>query len=40
VVQFPPPSTAARGAKPKITQIVGSREPKKKVEVDDASIPF
>lgn len=40
VVQFPPQSTAARGAKPKITQILASREPRKKVEVDDASIPF
>lgn len=40
VVQFPPPSTAARGAKPKITQIVGAKEPSKRPEVDDASIPF
>ena len=40
VVQFPPQSTAARGAKPKITQILAAREPRKKVEVDDASIPF
>lgn len=40
VVQFPPPSTAARGAKPKIVQIVAAKEPAKREEVDDASIPF
>lgn len=40
VVIFPPPSTAARGAKPKITQIVAAREPSKRAEVNDASIPF
>jgi phage recombination protein Bet len=40
VVQFPPPSTAARGAKPKIVQILASREAAKREEVDDASIPF
>jgi phage recombination protein Bet len=40
VVQYPPPSTAARGAKPKITEIVGAKQPAKREEVDDANIPF
>jgi len=38
VVQFPPPSLVERGAKPKILQVVGAREPRK--DESDESIPF
>lgn len=40
VIQNPPPSTAARGAKPKIVEVIGSAPVAKKEVLEDDSVPF